>query len=145
MKTFPPRTRAVTSVASHPRQGSSIVEAAIVLPIAFLFVIGIIVGGLGVFQYNQLTGLTRECARWASVHGRSWQRSGGGQRPSAGDLVTEVLEKRSTAIDPKKIECKLEWDPTETVVTVQLRYRWVPDAYFSGGVFSSTAVMFVSY
>lgn len=145
MKAFPSRDRTDGVVARHRRQGSTLLETAVVVPIAFLFIIGIIVGGLGVFRCNQLAGLTRECARWATVHGRAWQKSAGGQRPSAADLMSEVILKRAVALDPKQIECDLTWDPSETVVTVQLQYHWIPEAYFSRGVFTSTAVMFVSY
>lgn len=45
------------------------VESAIVLPITFLLLLGPIIGGLGIFRYQEMAHLSRETGRFASVHG----------------------------------------------------------------------------
>lgn len=48
-------------------RGQSLVEFALVLPVFFLFVFGIIDGGRAILAYNQMSQATRNVARVASV------------------------------------------------------------------------------
>ena len=128
-----------------PRRGASVVEMAVVAPLAFLLTIGVIVGGMGVFRYNQVAGLAREGARWASVRGREYQNNAHRSRVTSEDVVSEVIRKKSVALDPKRLQCEVTWGPNDTTVSVTLRYEWIPGVSGQGGVFQSTAVMFVSY
>src|SRR5262245_4468998 len=54
------------------RQGSILVETAIVYPVLFVTVSAIIVLGLGVFRYQQVAHAAREGARYAAVHGAQY-------------------------------------------------------------------------
>ena len=107
--------------------------------------IGVIVCGMGVFRYNQVAGLAREGARWASVRGREYQNNAHRSRVTSEDVVSEVIRKKSVALDPKRLQCEVTWGPNDTTVSVTLRYEWIPGVSGQGGVFQSTAVMFVSY
>jgi Flp pilus assembly protein TadG len=60
------------------RSGASVVESAIVLPIFFLFVLGMIVLALGVFRYQEMAHIARETARYASVHGAQYAANNSG-------------------------------------------------------------------
>ena len=51
------------------RRGTTVVECAIVYPATFLLVLGLLVGGLGVFRYQQAAHLARAAARFAAVRG----------------------------------------------------------------------------
>lgn len=50
------------------RPGQTLVEAALVMPLFFMVLFGIIVLGIGVFYQQQLTNAAREAARFAAVH-----------------------------------------------------------------------------
>jgi hypothetical protein len=52
-----------------PRRAGVLVEAALVLPIAFLLILGVLIGGMGVFRYQEVAHLARRTARYAAVHG----------------------------------------------------------------------------
>jgi Flp pilus assembly protein TadG len=50
-------------------RGQSLVEFAFASVLFFITVFGIITFGLAVWQYNMMSNLAQEGARWASVHG----------------------------------------------------------------------------
>lgn len=50
------------------RVGAVILESAVVLPVTFLLILGLIVGGVGTFRYNEVAHLSHEVARFASTH-----------------------------------------------------------------------------
>jgi Flp pilus assembly protein TadG len=51
------------------RRGQALVEFALVAPVFFLLLFGIIEGGRFIFYYQVLNNATREGARYAIVHG----------------------------------------------------------------------------
>ena len=53
---------------SRSRGGQAIVEFALVLPLLFIFLMGIIDLGRGIYLYNGVSQAAREIARAASVH-----------------------------------------------------------------------------
>ena len=63
-------------------------EFALVLPIFFLILFGIIDGGRMIFVNNQLSEAAREGARWGSVQERSTTPAG---RTSIDDRVIGIL------------------------------------------------------
>jgi hypothetical protein len=56
------------------RSGSHAVECAIIFPIVLFFIVSIIVGGMGIFRYQQVCYLAREGARYAAVHAGQYQQ-----------------------------------------------------------------------
>ena len=62
--------------AFSSRKGATILEFAIVAPVTFLLVLGLIVGGLGIFRYQEVSHLAREATRYASTHGGQYQLDG---------------------------------------------------------------------
>ena len=64
-----------------PRRGATAVEAAFVLPVAFTFIIGMVVMGFLVYYYYQVASLAREGARYASVHGTQYAADTGNGVP----------------------------------------------------------------
>ncbi len=54
------------------RKGSSAVEAATVLPVVFFMLLALMIGGIGVFKYQEAAHLARITARFASVHGNQY-------------------------------------------------------------------------
>ena len=57
--------------STDDRRGQTLVEAALVLPLFILVVMGIIVFGIGLFYQQQVTTAAREAARYAAIHSAS--------------------------------------------------------------------------
>ena len=56
------------------RRGVAAVEFAVVAPVVLFFIFAQIIGGLGVFRYQEVAHLAREGARYASTHGGTYQQ-----------------------------------------------------------------------
>jgi Flp pilus assembly protein TadG len=59
----------LSPATSHRRRGTTSIEFVMSCPVVFFLIFATIVGGMGVFRYQQVAALAREGARWASVHG----------------------------------------------------------------------------
>lgn len=127
------------------RHGTTIVEFAFVGPMFLLFLIGLIVGGLGVFRYHQVTALAHEAARYASVHGREYARITGQPKATSETLLREIIKPRASGLDPTQLTCEFAWGTDESSAIVTVRYQWTPEALWSPIVFTSTANAFVTY
>ncbi len=136
------RRRAVTL-----RRGTTLVEFAFLGPMFLLILIGLIVGGLGVFRYHQVTALAHEAVRYASVHGRDYARITGQPKATSETVLRDVIGPRSSGLDPTQLTCELAWgtDESSAIVTVIVRYQWTPEALWTPIVFTSTAHAFVTY
>lgn len=146
---------------SQARQGAAAIEFAIVAPLAFLLVLGLLIGGLGVFRYQQMAHLAREASRWASVHGAQYAADTGKPAASAADVYQQVIAHYAAAIDPSKFTYSVVWNPSNglyhtqitnnkvvavaNTVTVIVAYQWIPEAYLGGITLSSTSVSTMSY
>src|SRR3954469_24241004 len=91
------------------RTAAVAVEAAIVYSVFFVLLFGLIVGGIGVFRYQQTALLAREGARWASVHGSDWQGGNGNKPAPADDVRTKAILPRAAGIDPARVTVKVQW------------------------------------
>jgi Flp pilus assembly protein TadG len=95
---------------SHTRRrGATIMEAAIVLPVALFLIIGMMVGGMGVFRYQELAHIARETARYASVHGAQYVKN----NPSAPTVDMAALKAFAAS---KAVSI----DTTQWTVTAQM-------------------------
>src|SRR5271168_4330702 len=56
------------------RPAAHLVESALVFPITFLLVVGLVVCAMGVFRYQQTAYLARVAARYAAVHAGQYQQ-----------------------------------------------------------------------
>ena len=54
-------------VHRHPRRAATLVEAAVVYPVTFLLLIGLVVGAMGMLRYQEMATLSRDAARYALV------------------------------------------------------------------------------
>jgi Flp pilus assembly protein TadG len=141
------------------RPGAIVVESAIIYPVAFLLLLGVIVGGLGMFRYQQVASLAREGCRWVSVRGGQYASETGHVAATAEDVRNEVIVPRAAGLDPSQLSCTVSWDAdnwpsrvtgdngsaTGNKVRVTVSYRWLPEAYLGGITLSSTAEMPVAY
>jgi Flp pilus assembly protein TadG len=131
------------------RRGMSIVECALVYPLAILLLMGTIVIGLGVFRFQQLEALAREGARYASVHGPSYASATGNAQASTSSVQTYV---QGLAVSLSGLTCtEVQYTYASTTpslpctVTVGLNYTWTPGGFFGAIQWTVTSTMAVTY
>jgi Flp pilus assembly protein TadG len=144
---------------SPRRNAATAVEFAVIAPTAFIMLLGIAIGGMGVFRYQQVAHLARDASRWASVHGTTYAADTGNTAATATDVYNNAIVPRSAGLNLTKLNYVVSWSSsnspstTKTVngsqvttantVTVTVNYNWVPEAFLGGVTLtsSSTAVM----
>jgi Flp pilus assembly protein TadG len=138
------------------RPGASAVEAAIVYPVAFFFVLGLVIGAMGIFRYQETASLAREAARYASVHGTNYAQASGQPAATAQDIYTNAIAPKAVGLDLSKLTYSVTWNrsnsPSQVVivngnvtyvtntVTVTVTYQWIPEHYLGGVTLTSTSV-----
>ena len=149
------------------RRGATVVECAVVFPVTFLVLLGLSIGGMGVFRYQEAATLAREGARWAAVHGGQCVREANPGSPNPpltapNDVYENVILTRAVSLDPSRLSCRVTWDDAGEMptypdytqnppvwrtnrVTVTVTYQWLPETYLGGLTLSSTSVMSISY
>jgi Flp pilus assembly protein TadG len=147
------------------RRGAALVEAAIVLPILYMFILGMVLVGLGVFRYQQVAELAREGARYASVHGAQYAADTGNAAATASDIYNNAIKPQAVGLDTSSITYSVAWNtsnsptranpsssppgaPMTNTVSVTVTYTWAPYIYHVGTLglsSSSTSVMPMSY
>jgi Flp pilus assembly protein TadG len=130
------------------RRGAVILECALVYPITFLLVFGLIIGGLGVFRYQEVASLAREASRYASLHGATYQQATGKKAATAADVYNNVILPKAVALNPSQLSYNVAWTPDNNVgskVTVTVTYHWVPEAFLPSMNLSSTSTVVVAY
>jgi len=148
--------------APQRRSGATVVECAFVYPVFFLLVLGLLVGAAGMFRYSQLASLTREAARYASVHGGQYAQEMKATAPAPADIYNNVVLPRAEGFDTSQLNYSITYNtsnwpfhttldannnviPIQNTVTVTLTYQWLPEAFLGGITLSSTSVMPMSY
>jgi Flp pilus assembly protein TadG len=130
------------------RRGALILECALVYPITFLLILGLIIGGLGVFRYQEVASLAREGSRYASLHGASYQQATGKAAATAADVYNKAVLPKAVALDPSQLTCNVTWNPNNSPgssVTVTVSYHWVPEAFLPSMNLRSTSMVPVIY
>jgi Flp pilus assembly protein TadG len=138
------------------------VEGAIVYPVVLLIILGMLVGAAGIMRYSQLASLSREAARYASVHGGQYAQEMKVTAPTAADIYNDVVLTRAEGFDTSQLGYSITYDttnwpyhttldssnnvvPIQNTVKVTLTYHWVPEAILGGITLSSTSVMPMTY
>jgi hypothetical protein len=82
------------------RQGQTLVEAALVLPLFIAVITGVIVFGIGLFYQQQVTNAAREGARYAALHSATADCPTSSRKTANPAFVTEPVLSVLTACDP---------------------------------------------
>jgi Flp pilus assembly protein TadG len=143
------------------RRGATLVESAFIYPVTFLLLVGLVVGSLGMFRYQQMASLSREAARYASVHGQQYARDSGNSAPTPQDIYNTVVAPAAVGIDLNQLSYSITYNtsndpyrvkivngdivPVTNTVRVTLTYQWLPEAFLGGVTLSSTSEMPMSY
>jgi Flp pilus assembly protein TadG len=123
------------STTHHRRTGATAVEFAVACPIAFFIVFAIIVGGLGIFRYQQVASAAREGARWASVHGGLYEDETDQPAATPQDIYNNAIVPAASSLSPNYLTYQVENDyehPIGNTVTVTVTYQWFPEMYLVG-------------
>lgn len=127
------------------RRGVILLESALVYTVTFTLLLGTMVMGLGVFQYQQVAGLAREGSRWAAVRGATYQSEQKAAAPTDADLKAAVLQK-AVVLNSAALTCDLDQTKLAAgIAKVTLTYRWTPEAFFAPVTMTSTSETPVLY
>ena len=92
---------------SRRRSAATIVECAIVYPVLFLFLLGLAIGGAGIFRYQEVAALAREAARYGSTHGAQYRSDAGEPVGTPSDWSTDIynnaISPNIVALDPSSL------------------------------------------
>ena len=145
------------------RRGATAVEVALVLPVLFIFIMGIVVMGLGIYRYEQVAALAREGARYASVHGTQYAADTGNAAATAADVYNNAILPLAIGLAAADLTYSVTWNttnsptsynpnstppgaPLQNTVSVTVTYRWTPEMYVAGPInLNSTSVMPMAY
>jgi Flp pilus assembly protein TadG len=150
----------MTRLFAPRRRGSAATESVVVVPVLLTLIFATLVGGYGVFRYQQIALLAREGARYASVHGGQYQLETGNTAATPQDVYNNAILPYAVALDSSQLSYSVTWNtnnmpysvssdyekPTANTVTVTINYNWFPEAYLIGPiVLSSTSTVPMSY
>jgi Flp pilus assembly protein TadG len=127
------------SSSNRRRRGATVVEAAIVLPTVFLFIIGMCVISLGTYRYQQVASLAREGARYASVHGSQFYAATETDYLSS-DIISNAITPMAVGLNPNNLTCHVQWG-----TAANARGTWVWNDDSSGKGFESKTALPASY
>jgi type II secretory pathway pseudopilin PulG len=133
----------------------------VIYPITFLLLLGLVIGAMGMFRYQETAHLARQAARYASTHGAQWAKDTGNPPVTANDIYNNAIAPNAVALDPSLLTYSVSYNTsnapshtnivngdivaTTNTVSVTVTYQWVPEAFLGGITLSSTSVMPMSY
>lgn len=147
------------------RPGAVLVESALIYPVMFLVMLGIILLGTAVFRYQQVAHIAREASRWAAVHGAKYAQENKTTAATPQDVYDKVIVPQAAGMNPSAITYQVTWDqtnaqyrsivtydangqgivlPRSNFVSVTVTYTWNTGLFGTIPV-SSTSVMPMSY
>lgn len=147
-------------IRPRPRPAATMVEFAVVGTATFVILLGLLIGGLGIFRYQQVARLARDASRWASVHGAQYALDTGNPAATPTDVYNQVIAPNATALDLGHLNYSVTWNTNNSpyhivttngqqtnvanTVTVTITYQWLPEAFLGGITMTSTSVSVMS-
>jgi Flp pilus assembly protein TadG len=128
------------------RRGAATVEAAVVMPVFLLFVLGILIGGLGVFRHQQVAWLAREAARYASVRAGEFEGEFGRVLTTQG-IVDAAVTPYAVGLEPARLTVTVEFRDrsTDALTTWDAAGKDIRSVTASGEYVSNTVRVTVTY
>ena len=135
------------TVTRRARRAATTVECAIILPITLFLLIGLVVGAMGIFSYQEVSALAREGARYASTHGAQYRTDAGLPPGTAADWTADIIANgimpKNVTLDPNLITVTCSWPPVinqpdhpddwpGSSCTVTVSYKWLPQMFLVG-------------
>jgi Flp pilus assembly protein TadG len=91
------------------RRGSNLAEAALVMPLVLMLILGTCILGLGIFRYQQVATLAREGARYASVHGSQYVAVTGNATMTAANIYTNAILPLAVGLNTSNLTYTIQW------------------------------------
>jgi Flp pilus assembly protein TadG len=129
------------------RSASAVVESAFVLPVALAVIYAVVAGALAIMVYQQVAALSREAARYASVHGYYHCQDTAASPTTAADVYNNAILPRLVDMDPNSLGYAVTWSPDQkqgSYVTVTVSYRMSLPLYGTIN-FSSTSTTVMTW
>jgi Flp pilus assembly protein TadG len=122
-------------------------ETAVVLGVLLVLMCGLIVGGIGVFRYQQVACTSREGARWASVRGYDYQTDTGLSSPTAAQVTADAVLPLAVSMDPAAVTVQVQWidEGSGTVWDWDAAPKYVRSISPSGEYVANTVRVTVTY
>jgi Flp pilus assembly protein TadG len=92
------------------RTGSVLIESAMIYPVLFLIVLAIVILGIGVFRYQQVSHISREASRWASVHGNKWAQENNATAATPQDIYDKAIKPFAAGMQLEGITYTVTWN-----------------------------------
>jgi hypothetical protein len=110
-------------------------ECAFAFPITLFLIFGLLIGGTGIFRYQQVAHLAREAARFASVHGGQYAQDNlagirANELPNVDKkyLATSIVAGGAVALDPSRLTTIVRMNTTQGSFdwddTIETFNRW---------------------
>jgi Flp pilus assembly protein TadG len=91
------------------RAGATLVETAIVYPVLFVIVFGIITLGIAVFRYQQVAHAAREGARYAAVHGLKYSQETGNPAATPDTVYSNAIAQHVSGLQAPDLTYAVTW------------------------------------
>lgn len=103
-----------TPRSSSARAAATTLELAAIGSATFMLLIGLIVGAMGVFRFQEVAHLAREGARYASVHGYKYSSAGlpastGVAEVTSSTQVRDYLLPKATLLNASNLTISTTW------------------------------------
>jgi Flp pilus assembly protein TadG len=100
------------------RAGAMALEAALVQPVMLFLLLALVVGGMGVFRYQQVACQVREAARYAAVRGSDWQKNTGQASPTQDEIYQQAVAPFLSGMDAQGLTFQVLWIDQSTGLAV---------------------------
>ena len=129
------------------RRGVILLESALIYSVTLMLVLGTIVMGLGIFQYQQIAFLAREGARYAAVHAATYVAEQNATATTNTTVLNQAILPRVVILKTSALTCTMSPAtlPATGVVTVTVSYTWTPEAYWAPITMTSTSTAPILY
>jgi Flp pilus assembly protein TadG len=149
---------------STRRRGAALVEMAVTQAVWFVLLFGILLGGILIFNYQEVAWLSREASRRASVRGNQYAQQTGKPSPTQADILQTVVLPLASTMDPSQLTVEVflvdgstgavtPWDGSDKAVyvvlgdgskvanrvRVRVTYVWGP-TFLTGGAITVQSV-----
>jgi Flp pilus assembly protein TadG len=149
----------IRRIPRRRRHAALLIEAAFVYPLLIFLILMIIIGGMGVFRYQQVACQAREAARWAGVRGSDWHKETGQAYPTKNDILQQAVLPMAVGMSTNNITLQVlwidqvtgqvvDWDaaPKHPLsvnasnqgvtnrVRVTVTYQWTPSLFLVGSI-----------
>jgi hypothetical protein len=127
--------------------------------VLFQLLFGVLIGGILIFNYQEVAWLSREASRYASVHGSGYAQQTGNPSPTKANILSKVVLPVAATLDPNQLTVQIylvdgvtgvatDWDSSNKApyttatgggnvanrVRVQVSYQFASPIFFTAPI-----------